>query len=140
PSNQVTTHTYTNGLFYKHSTGSWTSLDDPTLQATWESPEHTGTVTNISLTPRVQEDYFNFEFEGYIYIASAGNYTFYLNSDDGSRLYLDNNLIIDFDGAHGTCQGGAGSTTCPNGWGTPSQSISLSAGPHLIRLQYFEYT
>ena len=34
-------------------------------------------------------------------IAQTGDYTFYLTSDDGSRLYLNGKEIIDNDGSHG---------------------------------------
>jgi hypothetical protein len=97
-------------------------------------------VDNFSLSPRVQEDYFNFEFEGYLYIDSPGEYVFYLNSNEGSRLFIDGTQLIDFNGVHGTCTGNSSSTTCPNNWGRPSAEVHLSAGPHLIRVQYFEYT
>ncbi|HYF66816.1 MAG TPA: fibronectin type III domain-containing protein [Ohtaekwangia sp.] len=137
PSNQVVVHTHTTGLFYKHSTGSWTALTDPQIENTWKAPEYTGTVANVSLSPRTQQDYFNFEFEGFVNITTAGDYTFYLNSDEGSRLYIDGNLVVDFDGRHVVCTGG---DECPNGWGKPSIAIPLTAGPHHIRIQYFEET
>jgi hypothetical protein len=139
-SNQVVVNTNMTGLFYKHSTGAWKSLDESSLKDTFDNPEHIGAVANVTLSPRVQEDFFNFEFEGYLYITTAGNYTFYLNSNEGSRLYLDNVEIVDFNGTHGTCSGNASSTTCPNGWGHPSTAIPLSEGPHVIRIRYFEYT
>jgi predicted esterase len=139
PSNQISANTYSTGLFYKYATGSWTTLDDPSLISTWSSPELTGTVSNFTLQPRTQDDYFNFQFEGYLHISNAGQYTFYLNSDEGSRMYLDDQLIIDNNGIHNLCTGDASSTSCPNGWGKPSSSLSLSAGPHRIKVQMFEY-
>src|SRR5690606_28629583 len=78
-----------------------------------------------------------FEFEGFVNITTAGDYTFYLNSDEGSRLYIDGNLVVDFDGRHVVCTGG---DDCPNGWGKPSIAIPLTAGPHHSRVQSFEDT
>jgi predicted esterase/fibronectin type 3 domain-containing protein len=140
PGNQVVVSTSITGLYYKHSTGAWNSLADPGIESTWQNPETTGHVPNITLQPRTQDDYFNFEFNGYLYISTPGEYTFYINSDDGSRLFLDESMIIDFDGFHGLCNGSSSSTNCPNGWGRPSERIRLDAGPHRIRIQMFEYT
>jgi predicted esterase len=126
-SNQAIANTFTSGLFYKHSTGAWTTLDDPTLVATWTNPEFTGTVPNFTLAPRTQEDYFNFEFEGYLYINTPGTYQFRTTSDDGSRLALNNVVIVDNNGTHGA-------TT------KTSTNQTLAAGPQLINVKYFEYT
>lgn len=130
-SNQVTGTTTVTGLWYGHSTGAWTDLDQIT---NWDEPEFTGWVPNFTLEPRTQEEYFNFEFTGYLFIAEAGNYYFYLNSDDGSRLYIDGNQVVDFDGTHGR-------SSANEGFGVRSPSaVSLSAGPHDIRVIFFEYT
>ncbi len=140
PGNQFTLSTAVTGLFYKHSTGAWNSLADPSIQDTWKNPEYTGHVPNVTLQPRVQEEYFNFEFNGYLFISTPGNYSFYLNSDDGSHLFIDDELVIDFDGFHGLCNGDAQSTSCPNGWGRPSGPITLTAGRHPVKIRLFQYT
>ena len=57
-------------------------------------------------------------------VTQAGNYVFRLVSDDGSRLYIDDKLIIDNDGLHGV-KGVAG-------------TVSLSPGAHKIRVDYFQ--
>lgn len=133
PSSPAVANTYKNGLFYKHSTDAWSSLDEPSMQASFQNPEYTGWVPNFTLDVRTQDNFFNFEFEGYLYIQNGGNYTFYLNSDDGSRLWIDDNPnpVVDFDGLHG-CNG-----NCDTGAGV-SGSRSLTAGAHKIRVQYFE--
>lgn len=130
PSNQVTGTTSVTGLWYGHSTGAWTDLDQITV---WNKPEYTGHVPNVTLAPRTQEDYFNFEFTGYLLINKAGSYYFYINSDDGSRLFIDGTQVVDFDGVHG--KSGAN-----DGYGVRSGAISLTAGPHAIRLLFFDYT
>lgn len=130
-SNQVTGTTSVSGLWYGHSTGAWTDLDQIT---NWDDPEITGWVPNFTLAPRTQDDYFNFDFNGYLFIKEPGNYYFYLNSDDGSRLFIDGNQVVDFDGVHGR-------SSQNEGFGVRSVSaIQLSAGPHEIRVIYFEYT
>ena len=125
PSNQVIGTTYLFGLVYKHSTGAWESLDDSSMVATWRNPEFTGTVNNFTLAPRTQEDYFNFQFTGYLNIETEGTYSFIITSNDGGRLILDGKVIADIDGIHGT-------------WSGYSEPLYLTAGPHPIEVQYFD--
>ena len=63
-------------------------------------------------------------FEGYILIPQDGAYTFFSESDDGSAIYIDDLLIVDNDGLH-ALQEKAG-------------AVSLQAGLHRIRIEYFE--
>ncbi|HYG04175.1 MAG TPA: fibronectin type III domain-containing protein, partial [Chryseosolibacter sp.] len=122
-SNSATANTYVSGLYYEHSTGAWNDLDN----INWSSlPEFEGHVKNFTLAPRTQEDFFNFEFDGYVYINKAGSYKFRTNSSDGSRLTLDNTVIVNNDGIHGNRT-------------ITSAARTLSAGPHKINLKYFEY-
>ncbi|GAB1510802.1 hypothetical protein JCM33774_28440 [Actinophytocola sp. KF-1] len=61
---------------------------------------------------------------GNIDIGEGGDYAFRLTSDDGSRLYIDDQLVIDHDGLHGE--------TSKDG------TIALAAGYHSLRVEYFE--
>ncbi len=124
-SNQIIATTYLSGLIYKHSTGTWESLDDSAMIASFAHPEFTGTVDNFSLEPRTQNDYFNFQFSGYLNIEAEGTYYFDITSDDGSRLYIDGVLIADNDGKHGRRT-------------VASEGIHLTAGPHAIVVEYFD--
>lgn len=121
PSNVAAGDTYVTGLYYEHSTGAWTDLD----LINWNMAEFKGEVDNFSLTPRTQEDFFNFEFEGFVYINVAGSYQFQSSSDDGSRITLNNTVIVNNDGTHGTVT-------------VSSALISLGSGPHSINVKYFE--
>src|SRR3989338_2720639 len=71
------------------------------------------------------KDTFVLRETGYIYISTSGNYIFYLKSDDGSKLYLDGNLIIDHDGIHSFVE-------------KSSAPIALSIGYHSVKVEYFE--
>lgn len=123
-SNSAAEDTYVNGLYYKHSTGAFTDLD----QINWTAPpEFTGKVDNFTLTPRTQEDYFFFEFEGFLYINTAGSYQFQTSSDDGSRLTLDGVVVVENDGLHGTV-----TVTGP--------AQTLTGGAKAINAKYFENT
>lgn len=123
-SDSVVGRTYVSGLIYGHSTGAWTTL---TAITTWATPEFTGTVPNFTLAPRTQEDFFFFEFKGYLFITTGGAYQFRTTSDDGSRLTLNNVLIVDNDGLHGNVT-------------VTSAALNLVAGPQDINVRFFEYT
>lgn len=88
------------------------------------TPIKSGTVSNFTLDPRQRDDDFAFRYTGTIAIATAGAYTFYLSSDDGSRLFINNTLVVNYDGLHGA--------------GEQSGAITLPAGTHDIRVEYFE--
>jgi hypothetical protein len=66
---------------------------------------------------------FGLVYKGFLEIDQPGEYTFYLQSDDGSKLYIDNKQVVDNDGSHGVIEGAG--------------SISLEKGKHAIRLEYF---
>lgn len=88
------------------------------------TPEKTGIEPSFSLSPREQDNYFAFVFTGYIKIEEAGTYFFYSLSDDGSKIYLNNELVVDNDGIH------------------PEEveynSVELEEGYQKIRIEFFE--
>ena len=83
-------------------------------------------VEKIDLSEITRDENFMLQFEGYIDIPTNGNYTFYLNSDDGSKMWLDDALLIDNDGQHGATE--------------VSASIFLTNGMHKIEVGYFQAT
>jgi len=71
-----------------------------------------------------------FRAEAIFYLESSGMYTFYLASDDGSRLYLDGQIFADLwtNGVHGN----------PN---SPFQYLYyVSAGWHTLVLEYYDWS
>ncbi|MCC5036601.1 DUF1080 domain-containing protein [Streptomyces sp. WAC 00631] len=69
-------------------------------------------------------DNFSAEATGYLVVPSDGTYVFRLTSDDGSRLTVDGQEVIDHDGLHGA---------------EPKDgSVHLTAGSHPFRVDYFE--
>lgn len=120
-SNQVNSATVLTGLNYSYYHGTWTNL--PNFSSL--TPISTGTVTNFSLTPRTQNDNFGFVFTGFLQITTNGSYTFYTASNDGSKLWVNNVLVVNNDGMHGVSPEISG-------------SISLNAGFYPIRAEYFE--
>jgi alpha-L-fucosidase len=79
---------------------------------------------NISLAEKKRTDKFAFAFEGYIRIEKDGVYHFYIASDDGSRLLIDDILVVDNDGDHGTVE--------------KSGRTALKKGYHKIKVVYFD--
>ena len=70
------------------------------------------------------KDTFASRHTGFIYIATEGTYTFYLKSDDGSKLLMDHQLIIDNDGLHGMRE--------------KKSTLTLTEGFHPICIEFFE--
>ena len=70
------------------------------------------------------ETNFALQMESFIEITKDGEYEFYISSNDGSKLYIDNQMLIDNDGEHGPKQ--------------LSDSIYLKKGIHPIRVEYFQ--
>lgn len=73
---------------------------------------------------RLPLDGFCIRWTGTLHVPRDGEYTFYLTSDDGSRLYLDNVQVIDNWGHHADVE--------------RTYTTYLSAGPHPIRVDYYE--
>ncbi len=66
------------------------------------------------------------QFEGFVLLPKDGVYSFFTDSDDGSRLYIGGTLVVENDGLHGINE--------------EKGSIALSAGYHPIRVTFFEKT
>ncbi len=108
----------------------------PKLPTDFESYPHKATilVKNLNVPnrsfsegfPDVPElfEWFGIVFSGRIIIPLSGTYNFKLNSDDGSKLFINDQLVIDNDGQHSQA--------------AKTGSIYLSQGVHKIVVQYFQ--
>jgi len=88
------------------------------------TPTATGQSTTVGVTVTPALDSFGLVFTNTIQAPTTGLYEFFTSSDDGSRLYIDGQLVVDNDGLHG-----------------PQERYGrrlLSAGPHALRIEYFE--
>ena len=63
-------------------------------------------------------------FETGITIDQPGIYTLFLDSDDGSRLFIDGEVVVENDGLHTMTE--------------QSGQIGLLPGLHLLRIEFFE--
>jgi hypothetical protein len=69
-------------------------------------------------------DHFAVHWKGLLRVATESRYTLFLESDDGSRLFIDGKLVIDNGGLHGMEE--------------KSAEIVLTAGDHEIEVHFFE--
>ena len=97
-------------------TPSYTAIE-PDLSNTW---------WNLSPAPGIQVDNFAIRWSGYITAPTSGTYEFNLSSDDYSRLYINNRLVIDNWG---------GETGRRN---SPGSIQLVGEQPASIRLEYAE--
>ena len=79
----------------------------------------------IDIGASTRPDFFGFVFTASLIVPKDGEYTFILDSDDGSRLTLDGKQLIEYDGIHGV--------------GKPKRaSVQLKQGRYPLRLDYFQ--
>ncbi|MEI6412525.1 MAG: PA14 domain-containing protein, partial [Bacteroidota bacterium] len=70
------------------------------------------------------KEQFALRASGYLVLEKDDNVVLQLSSDDGSRLYLDGQLLIDNDGSHGMEEKEA--------------EVALRAGHHSLKVEYFQ--
>ncbi|MBW8243029.1 alkaline phosphatase family protein [Muricauda oceani] len=91
------------------------------------NPMHEGYATEFSHKQALSEDMpqeqVGVVLESYLDVTGEGTYSFFTNSDDGSKLYINGKEIVDNDGDHGVME--------------RSGSMELSAGRHLLRVEFF---
>ncbi len=108
------------GISYKCFKGEWDELPE----TNGLKPVSTGVTSGINLEPKCSDHGFCLDFNGFINVPEVEVYTFYTKSDDGSRLWIGDKLVVDNDGIHGEKEK----------WG----QIALKKGFHPIRVRFFE--
>src|ERR1041385_101421 len=91
----------------------------------WDAlkPVSTGTVETFDIRAKRREQSFGFRFTGMIHVPTTGNYTFITVSDDSSRLWIGDKLVVDNGGDHAPEE--------------KSGAIQLTAGAHSITASFF---
>jgi hypothetical protein len=69
-------------------------------------------------------EWFAIDYTGKFWISEPARYNFNLLSDDGAKLYIDDEVIVDNDGIH------------PPRW--KAGPVELAGGLHRIRVSYFQ--
>ena len=110
-----------NGLVFEYYEGIWTRLPHFRPQTAIQR----GTIDNFDLSPRRRDDYFAFRYFGYVRIPTDGDYTFYVNSDDGCKLHVGSTVVVNNDFTHYPQE--------------KKGTIKLAAGKHALIVEYFEH-
>jgi hypothetical protein len=108
------------GLRYSYYEGTWNSLPDFSKL----TPKLTGITEVPDIGMALKTDNFAVQFDGFVYINKEGMYNIYSISDDGSKVFLNDELIINSDGAHGSV---------PEAYIMP-----LKKGYYPVKVLYFE--
>ncbi len=87
-------------------------------------PISSGITSKFSFDEKKRENYFGFRYTGFIKVPKDGIYTFYLKSNDGSRLYIDGEELIENDANHGAVE--------------EPGTVVLRAGLHRIEVKYMQ--
>lgn len=111
------------GLRVQYTEGAFQSVEEFDLDSVQHDPI---LVESFRIPEKVDKKFnqFALEFNGYIKIPKEGVYTFYTSTDDGSRLYVGNRLVVDNDGPHAEIE--------------KSAQVALEAGYQPITLKFFE--
>ncbi|MEN8193794.1 MAG: glycoside hydrolase family 2 TIM barrel-domain containing protein, partial [Bacteroidota bacterium] len=109
------------GIQYKYYIDHWVQIPNfLTL-----TPERTGIVEKFDLDLiETNKDHYALLMFTSINIQEEGEYIFYIGSNDGSQLAVDNKLIVDNNGEHG--------------YQVKSGKINLTKGRHSLELKYFQ--
>jgi len=105
------------GVKYYLYKGKWDRMPDFSGLTVRDS----GVLDKISLKKSEDKDNFGYVFECLVKIPQTGVYGMSVVSDDGSRLYVDNELVVDNDGLHGPEK--------KRGW------VALEKGYHKIKTE-----
>jgi len=100
--------------------GSWDKLPDFDSLTPYDEVD----VYGLDILASQKTDNFAARFTSTILLPQTARYRFHLGSDDGSQLFINQKLVLDQDGIH------------PMSF--KSIDIELAAGPHAIRVDYFE--
>ncbi|MEM7312633.1 MAG: family 16 glycoside hydrolase, partial [Planctomycetota bacterium] len=100
--------------------GRWEKLPDFDSM----EPYLEGGCYGFSVKVAARGDSFGLRFVSRLEIPADGNYRFTTKSDDGSRLYIDDKLVVDNDDVHGVRE--------------KDGKIDLTKGMHEVRVEFFE--
>ncbi|WP_338841825.1 family 20 glycosylhydrolase [Flavobacterium ginsenosidimutans] len=113
------------GLKYEYFTGNFSQVQDLELSKPVSSGILEGKISAEKWKTKL-ERYIGLKFDGYIFIPETGNYTFSTLSDDGSKLFIDNELIVNNDNIH---------------WANEADgAVKLEKGFHKLNISYFDLT
>ncbi len=108
------------GVIVRYYEGEWDTLPD----FDHLRPARTAVCAHMDLSPALRSELFGLVFEGLVRVPRTGVYLFSTISDDGSRLLIGDQVVVDNDGLHGTRE--------------RTGAIALEAGFHPIAVSFFQ--
>ena len=108
------------GLRYAYAEGAFAAADDVTTV----SPTRTAIVPQVTLRGDETPEKYGIHLTGYVRVPDDQLYTFYLTSDDGAKLRIDGELVVDHDGQHDATE--------------KADQVALRAGYHAFDVVYFQ--
>ncbi|MFZ5979036.1 MAG: glycoside hydrolase family 38 C-terminal domain-containing protein [Candidatus Zixiibacteriota bacterium] len=116
----VTVTGFAAGLTGKYYEGEWERLPD--FDSVTSVAEFIADA--VAIPDIARDENYALTFEGFVMVPQDGVYAFSIHSDDGSRLYISDTLLVDNDGAHGDYD--------------MAGLIGLKAGYHRFTAQMFQ--
>lgn len=110
-----------NGVSYTYYEGNFNNTDEMLAKGKLVGK---GTMDYFFVDKAPIKDYYGYEFNAYIYIPEDGFYRFFMDSDDGSKIFLDDELLINLDVRSVREKTGG--------------NIGLAKGFHEIKILYYE--
>ena len=108
------------GLLYGYAEGVFAAADDVTTVP----PTRTGIVPRVALRGDEIPEKYGVHLRGYITVPHDALYTFYLACDDGGKLRIDGELVVDHDGQHDATE--------------KAGQVALRSGYHTVDLVFFQ--
>ncbi len=105
---------------YEYFEGDWQKVPDFSKL----KPKASGICEGLDLARAERANSFAMRYSGFLRIEKAGQYRFFLHSDDGARLLIDDKLVVDNDGIH-----------------PPQENrgvVGLARGAHKLTIEYFD--
>ncbi len=88
------------------------------------NPVTSGVTDTIDVSVRDRDENFALVFSNQITVTEAATYEFQTRSDDGSKLYINNTVVVDNDGLHAPV--------------TVTGQVFLNPGTYSLRVEFFE--
>ena len=108
-------------IHFEYFEGDWQKVPDFTQLKAVSS----GKTTDFSVGVSPKDELFALRFSGFVHLPKDGRYRFHLSSDDGARLLINGEVVVDNDGIH------------PGGF--RDGEAEYKAGAYELVVEYFEY-